>query len=387
MDHLLSHRGRNAGSSAIRDLLRLTERPDVLSLAGGLPAADAFPVERLRLATEAVLGAQGVYGPRALQYGPTEGVDELRELVGERLSVPASSLLITTGSQQALDLLAKVLVDRDDPVVVEVPAYIGALQAIGGQFPTFVPVRSDAEGLDTDHLSTLLAGGLRPKLVYTVTNFQNPTGATMSLARRQALGALANEYKFVVVDDDPYGALRFRGSALPPVRAFTDMAVSLGTTSKVLAPGLRVGWLSAPEWLIGPLVRAKQGADLHTSTFAQYVALNALGDTAFLDDHLTMLAGVYRSRAEALLRGLDGLVELVEPDGGMFLWGRIPGVTTTDLLPEAVNHGVAFVPGAAFCIDGSGTDFVRLSYATLTPEQLGEAAARLRRAVHDVRSR
>jgi 2-aminoadipate transaminase len=382
MDELLSYRGRHAGSSAIRDLLRLTEQPDVLSLAGGLPAADAFPVERLRQATERVLGAGGLYGPRALQYGPTEGVDELRELVGRNLGVPAATTIITTGSQQALDLIAKVLVDRDDPVVVEVPAYIGALQAIGGQFPNFIPVRSDAEGLDTDHLGELLRNGLKPKLVYTVTNFQNPTGATMSLARRAELGALAEQYRFVVVDDDPYGALRFRGEPLPPIRQFTSMAVSLGTTSKVLAPGLRVGWMAVPEWLVGPVVRAKQGADLHTSTFAQFVALDALNDGPFLAAHLVALAEVYRARCQALLRALDGLVELHEPDGGMFLWGRIPGVNSADLLKQAVECGVAFVPGSAFCIDGSGSDSVRLSYATLNESALAEAAARLHRAVH-----
>jgi 2-aminoadipate transaminase len=381
MDELLSYRGRHAGSSAIRDLLRLTEQPDVLSLAGGLPAADAFPVDRLRQATERVLGASGLYGPRALQYGPTEGVDELRAHVGGTLGVSHENVIITTGSQQALDLIAKVLIDRDDPVVVEVPAYIGALQAMGGQFPNFIPVRSDVDGLDTDHLAEQLANGLRPKLVYTVTNFQNPTGATMSLARRQALGALAEQYRFVVVDDDPYGALRFRGEALPPIRNFTSLAVSLGTTSKVLAPGLRVGWMAVPEWLVGPVVRAKQGADLHTSTFAQFVALDALTDAAFLDNHLVVLAEVYRSRCQALLRGLDGLVELHEPDGGMFLWGRIPGINTTELLKKAVACGVAFVPGAAFCIDGSGSDFVRLSYATLNETALGDAAARLRQAV------
>jgi 2-aminoadipate transaminase len=384
MDELLSYRGRHAGSSAIRDLLRLTEQPDVLSLAGGLPAADAFPVERLRQATTKVLSAGGLYGPRALQYGPSEGVDELRAYVGGHLGVDDSNVIITTGSQQALDLIAKVLVDRDDAVVVEVPAYIGALQALGGEFPNFVPVRSDNEGLDTDHLAGMLAAGLRPKLVYTVTNFQNPTGATMSLPRRRALGALAERYKFVVVDDDPYGALRFRGEPLPPLRDFTSMAVSLGSTSKVLAPGLRVGWMAVPEWMVGPVVRAKQGADLHTSTFAQFVALDALTDSTFLASHLVSLAEVYRSRCEALVRGLDGLVELDEPDGGMFVWGRVAGLDSAELLKAAVAHGVAFVPGAAFCIDGSGTDFVRLSYATLNEAALGEAAARLRRAVHTV---
>ena len=282
-DDLLSRRGRGATSSVIRDLLQLTNRPDVLSLAGGLPAPESFPIARLREAADAVLEGSGRYGPEAVQYGPTEGIPALREWVAEIYTASggacsAADVLITTGSQQGLDLLARALVDPGDDVVVESPSYVGALQALSGCDPCLVPVAADRDGLRTDVLEERLVAGLRPALCYVVANFQNPSGATLAIERRRHLAALAERYRFVIVEDDPYGALRFRGSPLPPVRSFTPLAVTLGTVSKLLAPGLRVGWLAAPSWLHGPLVRLKQAADLHTSTLCQRMAVELLRD-------------------------------------------------------------------------------------------------------------
>ena len=389
---LLSRRGRDATSSVIRDLLQLTHRPDILSMAGGLPAPQSFPVDRLRAASDAVLSGAGRYGPEAIQYGPTEGVPALREWVaGEytargRDCAPAE-VLITTGSQQGLDLLTRARVDPGDDLVVEAPSYVGALQALRGSEPRLVPVPADRDGLRTDLLEEELAAGLRPRLCYVVANFQNPSGGTLALDRRRHLAELADRYGFVIVEDDPYGALRFRGSPVLPVRTFTDLAVTLGTVSKLLAPGLRVGWLAAPEWLHGPLVRLKQAADLHTSTLCQRIAVDVLSDEPFMAAHLAGLGPFYGARCDALVAALqtqlDDRVSFDLPDGGMFLWLRLegPAPTARDLLVRAVEAGVAFVPGDAFHVDGTGTDRIRLSFATLSPEELGEAAARLARAL------
>jgi 2-aminoadipate transaminase len=393
-DHadLLSRRGRGATSSVIRDLLHLTNRPDVLSLAGGLPAQESFPVERLRVAADVVLAGAGRYGPEAIQYGPTEGIPALREWVAASYEARGRAcrvedVLVTTGSQQGLDLLSRALVDVGDDVVVEAPAYVGALQALAGSEPHLVPVEADRDGLRTDLLEDRLAGGLRPRLCYVVANFQNPSGATLVLERRRHLATLADHYGFVVVEDDPYGALRFRGSPVAPIRTFTELAVTLGTASKVLAPGLRVGWLAAPSWLHGPLVRLKQAADLHTSTLCQRMAVEVLTDEEFMREHLGGLGPFYGERGDALADALEAAlgerVAFDRPDGGMFLWVRLVDHPrpARELLAVAVGAGVAFVPGEAFFVDGSGGDHVRLSFATLTPDDLAEAAARLATAL------
>jgi 2-aminoadipate transaminase len=323
----------------------------------------------------------------ALQYGPTEGDDELRALAAARLGAAvAADVLVTTGSQQGLDLVARALVDPGDVVVVEAPSYLGALQALRTCEPAFVDVPLDRDGLCTDVLEERLVAGLRPKLLYTVPNFQNPSGTTLALGRRVHLAALADRYGFVVVEDDPYGVLRFRGDPLPPIRSFGENVVSLGTASKLLAPGLRVGWLAAPAWLLGPLVRLKQAADLHTSTLAQRIVADVLADAPFLAAHVEHVGALYRERCDALVDAVDGLVDVVRPDGGMFLWGRMHDgdLDTTALLAIAVERGVAFVPGPAFHVAGQGTDALRLSFSTLTPAELREAATRLGDAVADV---
>lgn len=379
MEHLLARRAAGATSSVIRDLLRLVEQPGVLSLAGGLPAASSFPAERLRLAAERALAAGGRYGVASLQYGPTEGDEELRTLAAARLGASAGEVLVTTGSQQGLDLVARALLDPGDVVVVESPSYVGGLQALRACEPRFVEVRIDGGGLRTDDLETALAGGLRPKLLYTIPNFQNPSGATLALERRRHLAALADRFGFVVLEDDPYGSLRFRGQPLADVRSWSDRVVTLGTASKLLAPGLRVAWLAAPAWLMGPLVRLKQAADLHTSTLAQRIVADVLADDGFLSAHVAQVSDTYRERCDVLAAAVSGVVDVTLPDGGMFLWGRIwgGGIDAAGELARAVAAGVAYVPGAAFSIRPSWDDAVRLSFATLEPDDLREAARRL----------
>ena len=387
---LLSTHARTAGSSAIRDLLHLLEQPGMLSLAGGLPAAEVLPAARFREAFEAALARTGRYGPVALQYGPTEGVSELREhIAAEAHAVDGQSradeVLVTTGSQQALDLLARVLLDPGDVVVVEGPAYLGSLQAFRAAGAHIVAIPTDEQGLRTDELEIALHRGLRPKLCSVVPNFQNPTGATLPALRRAHLGALAEQYGFVVVEDDPYRALRFRGEQLAPIRSHTELAVTLGSTSKLLAPGLRVGWAIAPPALMAPMVRAKQAADLHTSTTTQLLAIELLNDETFIRHHVAELRSCYSQRCDALAgalrNSLGGDVQFTEPDGGFFLWVRLPGVDTSELLPLALGEGVAFVPGSAFSGDGASGEHARLSFASLDAADLHEAAHRLRRAL------
>ncbi|MFT3855061.1 MAG: PLP-dependent aminotransferase family protein [Ilumatobacteraceae bacterium] len=376
----LSHLARTARSSAVRDLLRLTERPDVLSLAGGLPTLELLPVDALAAATASVLAR---HGAAALQYGPTEGIGALRELAAARLGhrATAATTIVTTGSQQGLDLVARCLLDPGDVVVTEVPTYLGALGALHWSGARVVGVDGDAAGLRTGELEERLRAGLRPKLVYVVADFANPTGATLDTARRSHLAALAEQYGFVVVEDDPYGALRWRGERLAPVRAWSDRVVTLGTASKVLAPGLRVGWLTAPDWLAGAITIAKQGADLHTSTLNQWLVHDLLADRGWFDAHVAALVATYESRCTTLVDALtrDGVVEIAAPDGGMFVWCALgdPSVGTSALLGEALEHGVAFVPGAAFRPDGADDHRLRVCFTTLDPAQLDEAAARL----------
>ena len=382
MERLLSRRVTTTTSSVIRNLLCLTEQPHVLSLAGGLPAPESFPLARLAEAAQRVMAE-----PQTWQYGPTEGLAELRDWVGEELGVPAGRTVVTTGSQQGLDLVVRALVDAGDVVVVEAPAYVGALQALAANGADLRAIEADADGLRTDLLAGVLAQGLRPKAVYVVTNFQNPSGATMSRDRRGELAGLSDRYGFVVIEDDPYGALRFRGEALPPVAAFGGTVVQLGSASKLLSPGLRVGWAVLPEWLVGPVVRLKQSADLHTSTVAQRLAFDVLSDRAFMAAHVVSLGALYQARATALAAALadstGGLLHFDAPDGGMFLWCQAPGIDTTALLDAAVAAGVAYVPGGAFYVDGSGIDRLRLSFATLAPAALGEAAQRLGAVISD----
>lgn len=395
---LLSRHGREATSSVIRDLLDWTRRPGMLSLAGGIPAAELLPVERVGEAVDRVLSD---HGPAALQYGPTDGEARLRALVAPAPD-RADDVVITTGSQQSLDLLARVLADRGDTVVVEGPSYLGALSAFRAAGARLVEVPGDADGLDTERLAGALDAGLRPKAVYVVPEFANPTGATLSADRRRHLVALAERHRFVILEDDPYGALRFAGAPVAPIADRTDLAVRLGTASKTLAPGLRVGWAVLPAWLRGPVVRAKQAVDLHTSTLDQLVVADVLADEAFVTAHLAELRSVYGRRCRALLGALaragGGRFEVAAPAGGMFAWAGLHpslGVAADALLPSALAAGVAFVPGSAFGLApgegervgpaGDGERRLRLCFATLDEARLTDAVERLVAAVDAVR--
>jgi 2-aminoadipate transaminase len=295
---------------------------------------------------------------------------------------PDTDVLVTHGSQQALDLLGKVFVDEGDVIVLEDPGYLGMIQCFDLYGPVFEAVPGDEHGMRTDILEERLGRGLRPKLVYVVANFHNPTGATLSIDRRRHLAALADRFGFLVVEDDPYGAIRFRGHDVPPIASFTDRVVHLSTFSKMVAPGFRVGWCIGPPSVIAMLNKAKQATDLHTSTFAQHLLANIVQRPGWLENHRRSIVPIYRDRADALADALctefGERISFHRPDGGMFLWAHFLELADTDRFAvESIEAGVAFIPGQAFAVDQQPRSTARFSFATLSPAQLAEAARRL----------
>jgi 2-aminoadipate transaminase len=362
------------GSSAIRDLLHLTERPEVISLAGGLPSPEAFPVAELAAATAEILDRDPT---AALQYTTTEGLPALRAWVDD----DPDRVVVTHGSQQALDLLVRATVRPGDTVALADPGYVGALQVFRLAGAELAGIPADGDGLRVDVLAERLADGLRPALVYVVPEFDNPSGVTLSEERRHALADLAERYGFLIVADDPYGALRWRGEAPTPLADLSDQVVTLGTTSKILTPGLRVGWAVAPTALARELVVLKQAADLHTSSLSQQLAAALLTRPGFLPPHLDGLRARYRAQCDALVAALQPLpLRFHTPNGGMFLWAEADQ-STKPLLARALDRGVAFVPGDAFSVETPHERGLRLSFATASPQQLQEAAERLSRAL------
>lgn len=387
-------------SSIIRELLKLTEKPDVISFAGGLPAPEVFPRQEIAVAAEKVLREQG---SSALQYSATEGYLPLRELLVRHMSrygikVTPANVLITSGSQQGLDLIGRLFVNPGDRILTEAPTYLGALQAWSAYQADYVTVPIDDEGLDVDRLEAELRAG--PKFLYILPNFQNPSGVTLSLERRQRLVELANHYGAPIVEDDPYGQLRYEGEHLPPLvqidaelhqqgardGEFSGDVLYLSTLSKTLAPGLRVAWVVAPQSVISRLVQMKQGADLHTSTFCQQLAYEVAKD-GFLDSHVRRIRELYGERRNAMLAALErhfpDEVTWTKPAGGLFLWLRLPdGLDSTELLREALERErVAFVPGTAFFARGGGERSCRLNFSYCSPERIEEGVRRLGDAV------
>ncbi|MFD3941025.1 PLP-dependent aminotransferase family protein [Streptomyces sp. NPDC058611] len=384
----LAARAASTGGSPVREILALTERPGVVSFAGGLPAPELFDAQGLRASYEAVFAASA---GRALQYSTTEGVPELRGAVAGRatargLATGADDVLVTSGSQQALALAVTALVEPGDAVLVENPTYLAALQAFRLAGARVVPVPCDDEGILPDALADAVTRE-RPKLLYTVPTFQNPTGRTLPAARRAAVAGIAARRGLWLVEDDPYGELRYEGAEVPWLAAHPgaeDRTALLGSFSKVMAPGLRLGWLRVPRPLRRAVVVAKQAADLHTSTVDQLAAAHYLAG-ADLDAHVAGVRDAYRVRRDALLAGLPQALpegsSWNRPQGGMFVWARLPeGRDAAALLTSAIAHDVAFVPGAPFFAASPDPRTLRLSFTTHTPEEIGTGLARLGRA-------
>ena len=376
----MARRAERLNPSTIREILKLTEKPGVISLAGGLPAAEGFPVAAIREATDRVLRDTP---QQALQYAASEGHAPLREWVAAELSAQglaadAARVLITSGSQQGLDLVAKVLIDPGSRVAVESPTYLGALQAFAPYEPEFVALPGDADGPDPAALDA--ARGAR--FAYLLPNFQNPSGRCLSAARRAALAERALALGLPVVEDNPYGELWCDTPPPPPLASLLgDGAITLGSFSKVLAPGLRLGYLLAPAALYPKLLQAKQAADLHTPGFNQRIVFEVIKD-GFLQHHLPTVRARYKAQrdamATALQRHLPAGCRWSLPAGGMFFWIELPpGLDAMALLPSAVAAGVAYVPGAPFHPCGGGENTLRLSFATAPPAQIDAGVALL----------
>lgn len=388
-------------SSAIRELLKITQQPEVISFGGGLPANDLFPIEQFKEACRRVLEQNAVM---ALQYGETEGYKPLRDMIARHIArygikAQAENVLITTGSQQALDLIGKLLINPGDRILVEAPTYLGALQAFNVYGAEYVSVPCDEHGLRTDLLEAPLRCG--PKFMYVLPNFQNPGGTTLSGDRRHTLVSLANKYGIPIVEDDPYGQLRYEGEHMPPLvvldreNVVHDSAYTLGnviylsTFSKTLAPGLRLGWIVAPAEVIARLVQLKQGTDLHTSTFTQVVSYEVARGN-FLDEHVKRLRNVYRERRDVMLEALaqyfPSEVRWTHPKGGLFLWVTLPDVMDANkLFHEALKQNVAFVPGDSFFAPNEqsleGRRHLRLNFSNVRPEEIREGIRRLSVAI------
>jgi 2-aminoadipate transaminase len=383
MNWTLAARAERMNPSIIREILKVTEKLGIISFAGGLPSPQTFPIDAFAAACATVLRNDG---KAALQYAASEGFPALREWVASSLpwEVDPAQVLITTGSQQALDLIAKILIDKDSRVLVETPTYLGALQAFTPMEPEFVSVASDAEGIDIADLAAKASGA---RFLYVLPNFQNPTGNSMSEARRAALSAEAARLGLPIVEDNPYGDLWFDAPPPAPLTARNpEGCIYMGSFSKTLAPGLRLGFLVAPKALYPKLLQAKQAADLHTPSFNQRMVAEVLKD-GFIDRHVPTIRALYKAQCQAMLaalqKNLAGTgVQWNTPDGGMFLWVKLPAhINAVDMLPKAVERNVAYVPGAAFYCGNAQHNTLRLSFVTASVEQISEGIAALAQVI------
>jgi len=388
-----AQRTQQMESSAIREILKVTQLPDVISFAGGLPSPDVFPIEELVQACEKVLREKG---DLALQYSPTEGYLPLKEMICRHtarygIKVNPGNVLITSGSQQALDLIGKIFINPGDKILVEAPTYLGAIQAWKAYGAEFIQVDMDENGMIPESMEEGLRTG--PKFIYLLPNFQNPTGITLSEKRREKILDIANRHGVPIVEDDPYGQLRYEGKHLPPVvvmdckergnkeDGYRGNVIYLSTFSKTLAPGLRLAWVISPPETIAKLVQAKQGADLHTATFNQIVAYE-VSQGGFLDTHIEVIRELYGKRRNLMLEMIEEFfpqeVRFTRPQGGLFLWVTLPEyIRTGELLKVAVEKKVAYVPGSPFYPTGGGQNTMRLNFSNPSEEDIMEGMKRL----------
>jgi 2-aminoadipate transaminase len=383
-----SERAQGLQSSFIREILKITQRPEIISFAGGLPSPATFPVERMKAAYDKVLSEAGKV---ALQYGPTDGYGPLREWIANSLSTEGSrilpeQILMTSGSQQALDLLGKVLIDEGSRVLVETPSYLGALQAFSVYRPDFKSVDTDEHGLVPASIAPVAQGA---RLLYSLPNFQNPTGRSLSLERRQELVETCARLGVPLIEDDPYGALSYKGEPMPKMVAMNpDGVIYMGSFSKVLTPGIRLGYVCAPLPLVRRLELAKQAADLHTAQLTQMVVHEVVKD-GFLDQHIPTIRKLYGDQCQVMLDAMTehfpSGVSWTKPEGGMFIWVTLPkSIDAMKLLDQSLAARVAFVPGAPFYANEVATNTLRLSFVTVPPERIREGIAILGKLIKDM---
>ena len=385
---IIADRAMQMQSSAIRELLKLTMLPDMISFAGGLPAPELFPVREFKEACNYVLEHNG---PLALQYGPTEGYMPLKGILAESMQkydIPAvaANILMTNGSQQALDIIGRLFLNKGDKVLTDAPTYLGAIQAWRLYRPEFVTVPLDDDGMNPEQVEKALKKH-KIKFIYILPNFHNPAGTTLPYERRRRLVELAAQYGAFIVEDDPYGQLRFEGEDIVPlISMHKENVIYLSTFSKTLSPGIRLGWIVAPEQVIARLVQAKQGADLHTSSFVQHIAYD-IAERGIIKRHVQRIRASYKERRNVMLAAMEEHfppgVTWTRPQGGLFLWVRMPEhVDANELFHMAIKEKVAFVPGPAFYPDGkSGSNCMRLNFSNAMPDKIQEGIKRLSMAM------
>lgn len=371
---------------AVKDVLKIIQRNDIISFAGGLPSARSFPIQELAAAFHSTLTEEG---PAALQYGVAEGYDPLRSWIAERLQkqgicCKAGNIIITNGSQQVLDLACRLLVNPGDAIAVENPTYLAAIQVFRGAQARLLPIPVDAHGMQVDELAKVLQHE-RPKLIYVNPTFQNPTGATMSIQRRKQLAQLGASYQIPVIEDNPYGELRYTGMPVPPIKSFSggEWVLYAGTISKIVSPGLRVGWMAATEEFVEKMAAAKQSSDVLTNSLTQRAVFRYFSDND-IDQHIETIVAQYREQKDSMLEAMQAFfppeVTWTVPDGGMFIWATLPEhMDATKLLSEAIKEKVAFVPGTPFYADNRGHNTMRLNFSNSTPEVIHIGMERLGR--------
>ncbi len=373
-------RTKKMKASEIREILKITQNPEIISFAGGLPSPHSFPVKMIEKITDRVLER---HGSQALQYSPTEGLKELRELLIKRMKKKGikcnmDEIIITTGSQQLLDLTAKIFFNRGDYLTVECPTYLGALAAFNAYQPNYIPISMDDEGMKIEDLEEKLKENKKKPmdLIYTVPTFQNPSGVTMSLERRKQILEIARKYNLLILEDDPYSELRYSGKPVTPIKSLDkyDIVIYTSTFSKILSPGFRLGWVVANKEIIRKMVIAKQGADLCTNTFVQWIAEEYLR-SGLIDKQIPKIRKIYKRKRDLMLKALKKHfpkgAKWTEPEGGMFLWVTLPGhINTKEMFQEAIKEKVAYVHGAAFCVDGKGHNTMRLNFSNAEDKKI-----------------
>ncbi|MBI9012704.1 MAG: PLP-dependent aminotransferase family protein [Clostridiales bacterium] len=380
-----SRRMKNMKASEIREILKLTQRPEIISFAGGLPAPELFPVEQMAKVSQKVIST---IGREALQYSTTEGYDPLRKHIVDRMSKMSiettyENILVTSGSQQGLEFSGKIFLDPDDIVICESPSYLGAINAFKSYECQFREIQTDEHGMIMSHLEETIKENPNTKFIYVIPDFQNPSGRTWSLERRQKLIEIANKYDLVIVEDNPYGELRYEGEHLPAVKSLDTegRVVFLGTFSKTFAPGLRIGWVCAEDELLNKYIMIKQGSDLQTSSMSQRELAVYLEDYS-LDEHIEKLIGVYKTRRNLMIDTMKSTfpkeARYIVPEGGLFIWVELPEhIDTKELMVKAVEEKVAFVPGGSFFPNSDTKNTMRLNFSNMNEENIVEGITRL----------
>lgn len=392
MEHLYSDRVRNIKASEIREILKLTQRPEIISFAGGLPAPELFPIEALKVVSVKVLDEMG---KEALQYSTTEGYDPLREKIAVRLDrvgikATKDDILITSGSQQGLDFSGKVFINPGDFVLCESPSYLGAINAFKAYECDFKEIETDAQGMNLIHLEKVIQETPKAKFIYVIPDFQNPSGRTWSAERRQGLVDIANRYNLVIVEDNPYGELVFEGKTLDAVKSYDTegRVIYLGTYSKTFSPGIRIGWVLASPEILNKYIMVKQGADLQSSSMSQR-ELNMYLDLYDFDAHIDSIKTVYKKRRDLMMETIKAefpeSVTYIMPTGGLFAWVELPKhIDTRKVLEVAIQNRVAFVPGGSFFPNGGQENFMRLNFSNMPEEKIVEGIQRLGKILKEI---